>query len=71
MSPLLSLPLFSPFPPPFPSIPLHPSHFQEHDEPILNHLTDIKLSYTDSKGMVRHNNSTYMYHVCKISCFEE
>ena len=63
-------PLFrSPFPPPFPSIPLYPSHFQEHDEPILKRLADIKLSYTDSKGMVRHNNCTY--HVCKISYFEE
>lgn len=25
---------------------------QEHDEPILKHLTDIKLLYGDNSGMV-------------------
>lgn len=33
------------------NVDLFTDYIMEHDEPILKHLTDIKLSYTDSKGM--------------------
>ena len=29
---------------------------QDHDEPILKHLTDIKVTYPDETGMVRETN---------------
>ena len=34
------------------SIVLYLVYPQEHDEPVLAHLTDIKVVYTDDKGLV-------------------